>query len=88
MVTGHDSDPPANNDGRSALNVAGRTKLLAETDLTAAEDNTWHGNAFQAMYAPITPLIIFMTQRDMILDSRTTNRAFPCMMAQRIKCAF
>ena len=55
--------------------------------LTAAEDRALHGNAIQAMYAPITPLIIFMTQRDMILDSRTTNRAFPCMMAQGTKYA-
>ena len=87
MVTGHDSDPPANNDGRLALNVAGRTKVPAEPGLTAAEGNTWHGNAFQAMYAPITPHIMFMTQRDMNLGSQTTNRVFPCVMAQEAKRA-
>ena len=55
--------------------------------LTAAEGKTWHGHVFQAMFAPTTLLIMFMTQRRMVLDSRTINRAFQCVMAQETKCA-
>ena len=87
MVTGPNFGPSANNGGRSALNVACRTKVPAEAVLTAAEGNTWHGNAFQAMYALILSLIMCMTQRDMVLGSRTINRAFPCVMAQGTECA-
>ena len=32
-------------------------------------------------------LILLVTQRDMLLGSRTINRAFPCVMAQETKCA-
>ena len=57
-------------------------ECLQNLQLTAAEGKAQHGNAFQAMYAQTISLIIFMTQRDMVLGSRTTNRAFQCMMAQ------
>ena len=46
-----------------------------------------HGNVIQGIYALHTPLIMLVTQRGMCLDSRTTNRAFPCMMAQGTKDA-
>lgn len=74
--------------GRSALNVVDRSKLLAEPVLTAVEGKTRHGNAFQANVCTNTPLIMFMTQKGMVLDSQTTNRAFQCVMAQETKCAF
>ena len=34
-----------------------------------------------------TPLIMFKTQRCVVLDPRTTNHAFQCMMAKGAKCA-
>ena len=68
--------------------MAGRPNLPTESVLTAAAGKTWHGNAFQANVCTNTPLIMFMTQRGMVLDSRTTNRTFQCVMAQETKCAF
>ena len=88
MVTGHWLSywPPIV--GRSALKMVGRPNLLQNPVLTAAEGKTRHGNAFQANVCTNTSLIMFMTQRDMVLDSRTTNRTFQCVMAQETKYAF
>ena len=73
---------------RSALNTAGRPNLPAESVLKAVEDRTWHGNVFQANVRTNISPIMFMTHRDTVLDSRTINRAFQCMMAQETKYAF
>ena len=59
--------------------------LLQEPVLTAAEGKIRHDNAFQGYVCTTTPLIMFMTQRGMVLDSRITNRAFQCVMAQETK---
>ena len=61
--------------------------FLQNLQLTATEGKAEHGNTIQAMYAPIMSLIMLVTQRDMLLGSRTINRAFPCVMAQGTKCA-
>ena len=57
-------------------------ELLQNLQLTATEGKAEHGNTIQAMYAPIMSLIMLVTQGDMLLSSRTTNRAFQCVMAQ------
>ena len=72
---------------RPPIHCRSAKKCLQNLQLTAAEGKAQHGNTIQAMYAPIMLLIMFVTQRNMCLDSRTTNHAFPCMMAQRIKHA-
>ena len=75
--------------GRSALYVVDRLSLPVEPVLTAAEGKTRHGNVFQANVCTNTSLIMFVTQRGMFLDSQSTNRAFQCVMAQRVKvCNF
>ncbi|KAF5933300.1 hypothetical protein HYC85_029471 [Camellia sinensis] len=71
--------------GRSALHVVDRPSLPAEPVLTAVEGKTRHGNVIQANVCTNTSLIMFVTQRCMFLDSRTTNRAFQCVMAQGTK---
>ena len=60
---------------------------LQNLQLTVTEGKAKHGSTIQGMYAPTMSLIMIMTQRGMYLDSRTTNHAFPCMMAQRTKYA-
>ena len=74
--------------GRSELRGVDRPGLPAEPFLTAAECKTRHGNVFLANVRSNTSLIMFVTQRGMFLDSRATNRAFQCVMAQVTKCAF
>ena len=75
-----------NGAGRHITLPVGRV-FLQNLQLTATEGKTRHGSTIQGMYAPTMSLIIVMTQRDMCLGSRTTNHAFPCMMAQRTKYA-
>ena len=94
MTTGTRMWPSAQNEPIGWWLTAGRHKMLPvgkqylqNLQLTAAEGKILHGNAIQAMYAPITFPIMLMTQGRMCLDSRATNHAFPCMMAQWIKCA-
>ena len=72
--------------GRHLRLPVGKESLL-DLQLTATEGKTRHGSTIQGMYAIIMSLIIVMTQRGMCLDSRTTNHAFPCLMAQRTKYA-
>ena len=72
--------------GRHLTLPVGRV-FLQNLQLTATEGKTRHGSIFQGTCAPTMSLIIVMTQRDMCLGSRTTNHAFPCMMAQRTKYA-
>ena len=72
--------------GRHLTLPVGRV-FLQNLQPTATEDKAKHGSTFQGIYAPTMSLIIVMTQRDMCLGSRTTNHAFPCMMAQRTKYA-
>ena len=52
-------------------------------DSSRGQNIAWQ--CISSIDAPTTLLIIFMTQRRMGLDSRTTNRAFQCVMAQEIK---
>ncbi|KAF5934526.1 hypothetical protein HYC85_030697 [Camellia sinensis] len=70
--------------GRHLTLPVGRV-FLQNLQPTATEDKAKHGSTFQGIYAPTMSLIIVMTRRDMCLGSRTTNHAFPCMMAQRTK---
>lgn len=72
--------------GRHWTLLVGR-ECLQNLQSIAAEDKAEYGNAIQTMYAPIISLIILVTQRDMVLGSRTINRAFPCVMARGTKCA-
>ena len=72
--------------GRHLTLPVGRV-FLQNLQLTATEGKAKHGSTIQSMYAPTMSLVIVMTQRDMCLGSRTTNHAFPCMMAQRTKYA-
>ncbi|KAF5949310.1 hypothetical protein HYC85_011303 [Camellia sinensis] len=72
--------------GRHLTLPVGRM-FLQDLQLIATEGKAEHGNTIQGIYAPIMSLIMFVTQKGMCLDSRTTNHAFPCMMAQRIKYA-
>ena len=67
--------------------TAGRQRMPAEPATHSSRGQNLHGNTIQAMYAPIMSLIMVVTQKGMCLDSRTTNHAFPCMMAQGVKCA-
>ena len=67
--------------------TAGRQRMPAEPATHSSRGQNLHGNTIRVMYAPIMSLIMVMTQKGMCLDSRTTNHAFPCMTAQRIKCA-
>ena len=75
-----------NSAGRHITLPVGRV-FLQNLQLIATEDKAKHGSTIQGMYAPTMSLIMIMTQRGMCLDSRTTNHAFPCMMAQRTKYA-
>ena len=86
--------PPAQNESVGSENIAGRhftlpvgRVFLQNLQLTATEGKSKHGSTIQGIYAPFMSLIMVMTQRGMCLDSRTTNHAFPCMMAQGIKYA-
>ena len=72
--------------GRHLTLPVGRM-FLQNLQMTATEGKTKHGSTFQGIYAPTMTLIMIMTQRGMCLDSRATNHAFPCMMAQRTKYA-
>ncbi|GMP41676.1 hypothetical protein CsSME_00011690 [Camellia sinensis var. sinensis] len=77
---------PSATDGLPVGTLCSRSaKSSCKICLTAAEDRALHGNAIQTMYAPTISLIMFMTQRDMVLGSRTINRAFQCVMAQETK---
>ena len=67
--------------------TAGRHRMPAEPATHSNRGQNLHGNTIQAMYALIMPPIMLVTQRGKCLESRTTNHAFPCMTAQRIKCA-
>ena len=67
--------------------TVGRQRMPAEPATHSSRGQNLHGNTIQAMYAPIMSPIMFVTQKGMCLDSRTANHAFPCMTAQRIKCA-
>ena len=94
ITTGSGVRPSAQNETVGREIVAGQhltlpvgKENLQDLQLRATEGKTRHGSTFQGMYAPTMSLIIVMTQRDMCLDSRTTNHAFPCMMAQRTKYA-
>mgnify|MGYP003703428629 CR=1 FL=1 len=72
---------------RSAFYTDGRQIVPAEP---ATHSNRGQGKArstIQGIYALLMSLIMVMTQRGLCLDSRATNHAFPCMMAQRTKCA-
>lgn len=76
-------------DGPSALHMAGRPNLPTETCLTAAEGKQGMAMHFQSNVYTTTLLFMFMTQRGMVFNSRTTNRVFQCVMAQRVKvCNF
>ena len=67
--------------------TTGRQRMPAEPATHSSRGQNLHGNTIQAMHAPIMSTIMFLTQKGKWLDSRTANHAFPCMMAQRIKCA-
>ena len=94
ITTGTGVWPSAQNGVVGRGKIAGRhltlpvgKESLQNLQLTATEGKTKHGSTIQGMYAPTMSLIIVMAQRGMCLDSRTTNHAFPCMMAQRTKYA-
>ena len=59
--------------------------LLQKPVLTAVEDRQGMAKYFQSNVCTNTLLIMFVTQRKMVLDPRTTNRAFKCVMAQEAK---
>ena len=74
--------------------TAGRQKMLPvgkqclqNLQLTAAEGKTCMAMQFKACMHQTHSLSCYWLKGGMCLDSRTTNHAFPCMMAQRIKSA-
>ncbi|KAF5933872.1 hypothetical protein HYC85_030043 [Camellia sinensis] len=82
--------PSAQNEAVGRGIVAGRhltlpvsRVFLQNLQMTATEGKAKHGSTIQGIYAPTMSLIMIMTQRGMCLDSRATNHAFPCTMAQR-----
>ena len=86
--------PPAQSEAVGREMIAGRhftlpvgRVFLQNLQMTVTEGKAKHGSTIQGIYAPTMSLIMIMTQRGMCLDSRTTNHAFPCMMAQRTKYA-
>ena len=94
IATGSGTWPPAQNKAIGWWFTAGRQYILPvgkeslqNLQLTATEGKTKHGSTIQDIYAPTMSLIMIITQRGICLDSRTTNHAFPCMMAQGIKYA-
>ena len=94
MATGSGMCSPAVNESIGHGKSSGRhwtlpvgRRFLQNLHLTATEGKAEHGNAIQAMYAPIMSLIMLVTQWDMVLGSRTIKRAFQCVMAQGTKCA-
>ena len=94
IATGNEMWPPAIGEAIGRERIAGRhltlpvgRVFLQNLQLIATEGKTKHGSTIQGIYAPAMSLIMVMTQKGMCLDSRTTNHAFPCMMAQRVKCA-
>ena len=94
IATGSGMWPPATGEAIGRERIAGRhltlpvdRVFLQNLQLTATEGKAKHGSTIQSIYAPFMSLIMFVTQRGMCLDSRTTNHAFPCMMAQGIKYA-
>ena len=94
ITTGSGVWPSAQNEAVGREIVAGRhltlpvgRVFLQNLQMTATEGKAKHGSTIQGIYAPIMSLIMFVTQKGMCLDSRTTNHAFPCMTAQRIKYA-
>ena len=70
------------------LFLASRPVVAARLQFSATEGKAEHGNTIQGIYAPIMSLIMLVTQRDMLLGSRTINRAFPCVMAQKPSVPF
>ena len=94
IATGSVVWPPAQNEAVGREMIAGRhftlpvgRVFLQNLQMTATEGKAKHGSTIQGVYAPTMSLIMVMTQRGMCLDSRTTNHAIPCMMAQRIEYA-
>ena len=94
IATGSGMWPPAQNEAVGREIIAGRQYTLPvgrvclqNLQMIATEGKAKHGSTIQGIYAPTMSLIMIMTQRGMCLDSRTTNHAFPCMMAQRTKYA-
>lgn len=71
--------------GRSAIEMVDRPCMPAESCFDSNRGQTWHGNTFQANVCTNTLLIMFMTQRRMVLDPRATNRAFQYVMAKEAK---
>ena len=94
ITTGNGVWPSAQNEAVGREIVASRhltllvgRVFLQNLQMTATEGKAKHGSTIQGIYAPTMSLIMIMTQRGMCLDSRTTNHALPCMMAQRTKYA-
>ncbi|KAF5933057.1 hypothetical protein HYC85_029228 [Camellia sinensis] len=92
ITTGSGVWPSAQNEAVGRGIVAGQhltlpvgRVFLQNLQMTATEGKAKHGSTIQGIYAPTMSLIMIMTQRGMCLDSRTTNHAFPCMMAQGTK---
>ena len=90
--TGCDIWPPAICEAIARGIIAGRhlalpvgREFLQNLQFTATEGKTERGNTIPTMYAPTMSLIMLVTQRDMLLGSRTSNRAFQCVLAQEAK---
>ena len=72
---------------RLALKMADRPYLPAECCFAAAEDKQSMAMHFQGNVCTTTVPIMLQTQGSMVLDPRTINHAFQCMMAKGAKCA-
>ena len=88
LVIDHLWGPRLTIHSQPALKMADWPSLLAESWFAAAEDRQSMAMHFQGNVCTTTLLIMFETQRSMVLDPQAINHAFQCMVAQGAKCAF